>query len=348
MTKIKLLFLCVVSALMACNDVSQKGGKKPADRAIAVESMLVKRTDISNTVERTGTLQPLRRARLALQQEGLLLALPYHEGDRVEKGELLVQLDDTLTRAQLKKSEAQRRQAELDLKRLRRLQKSRVVAEEEISRAVTALDVARAEEEELRIRLQQTHLLAPFSGTISARLAEPGDTLPRFSHILTLIDTQSLLTELTLSEMVIAGVQLGDKVAITIDALGSTPLSGSVERIHPALDASSRQGTIEVRLDTLPPGAQAGQLCRATLRLNRQQRLLVPYNALRRDERGEFLYVVNAEERAERRSVVSGEHFEDQVEIRDGLSAGERIVIRGFLGLSHGSTVKYTTPREPS
>ncbi len=344
MTKIKLLFCCFLGALSACNNSPQEAAKSQRkERAVIVETTQAQRADVSHRIERNGTLRAHRRARLSLQQEGLLLALPFHEGDRVQKGELLAQLDDTLLRAQLKKSTAQRRQAELDLKRLKRLQSKRVVAEEEISRAATALDVARAEEEELRIRLQQSHLLAPFDGIISERLAEPGDTLPRFSHVLTLIDTQSLTTELQLSELVISALQVGDEVELTIDALGSQPLSGTIERIHPALDADSHQGTIEVRLNSTPHGAQPGQLCRVSLQLRRRARLLVPYNALRRDTRGEFLFVVNADNRVERRAITSGQHFGEKVEVLDGLNSSERIVTRGFLGLSAGALTRQAT-----
>ncbi len=339
MTK-RLLLLCCLFALHGCDSPPASGAKTPRSQpAVVVETTLAQRHNVARTIVRNGSLRAHREVRLSLQQEGVLLELPYHEGDRVEQGSLLAQLDDTLLRAQLKKSQAQRQQAEQDLNRLQRLQSNRVVAEDELARAVTALNVARAEEEEFRLRLQQARILAPFDGIISERLAEPGDALSPFSHVLTLIDTRRLTTTLRLSEMVLPGLRIGDEVSLTIDALGQQSFSGILQRIHPQVDEASRQGTIEVLLNPPPVGALPGQLCRVQLQLRSNDRLLVPYNALRRDTRGEFLFVVNGENRIERRSVISGLHFEEMVELLDGLSTGERIVTRGFLGLGEGSTV---------
>lgn len=341
------LFLCLL-ALAACDNQSEYMNTAPRTaKPSVVETVSAQSHDVTRTIERNGSLRALRTAALSLQQEGVLLELPYHEGDRVSKGDLLARLDDTLLRAQLKKTVAQRRQAEQDLKRLKRLQNSRVVAEDELARAATALDIARAEEEELQIRLQQTRLFAPFDGTISARLAEPGDTLPRLSHLLSLIDTYNLTTELQLSELVITGLKLGDTVSLTIDALGPQRFTGTIQRIHPLVDPASRQGTIEILLTQPPQGARPGQLCRVELSLQSHNRLLVPYIALRRDSRGEYLFVVNSENKIERREVVSGLHFDEKVELLHGLDPGEQIVTRGFLGLGEGSTVSVSNPATP-
>jgi len=327
--------------LSACDSSPTSGAKASRDKpAVLVNTVLVKQDDVSRTIERNGSLQAHREVRLSLQQEGLLLTLPHHEGDRVSQGDLLAQLDDTLLRIQLKKAQAHRRQAEQDLKRLKQLQSSRVVSEDDLARAVTALDVSRAEEEELRILLQQARITAPFDGIISQRLAEPGDSMSRFSQVLTLIDTHRLYTKLKLSDMLLTGLQLGDEVSLTIDALGPQRFSATINRIHPVVDESSRQGTIEVILNSTPAGARPGQLCRVQLQVHSSSRLLVPYSALRRDSRGEFLFTVDGNNKIKRQPIVSGLHFDEMVEILKGLNIGERIVTRGFLGLSEGSTVK--------
>lgn len=334
------LLPCLLLVLSGCNNAPENGARKArGERPVLVETVVANSVEAARTIERNGSLRAEREVKLSLQQEGALLELPFHEGDHVSQGSLLARLDDTLLRAQLKKSQAQRHQAAQDLKRLQRLQSSRVISEDELARAKTALDVARAEEEELSIRLEQARILAPFDGTISERLAEPGDAVARFSHVLTLIDTQRLSTELKVSELVLDGLQLGDEVSMTIDALGPQHYSGTLHRIHPKVDEASRQGTIEVLLNQPPQGARPGQLCRVEMTLRKNNRLLVPYNALRRDTRGEYLFVVNSEKRVERRAVISGLHFDEMVELLDGVNSGERIVTRGFLGLSEGGLV---------
>lgn len=339
----KRLALILFSLLLvsACDREPGNTAKKPSGkRETLVKTVRIEPRETQRQIERTGTLKALREVSIATQQEGILVALPHHEGDQVKQGELLLQLDDTLLRAQLRKSEAQRLQAEQDLKRLKRLQGSRVIAEEEISHATNALEVALAEEEELQIRLQQTRISAPFDGTISQRLAEPGDTLSRFQHTLSLLDTSKLTTELQLSEMALAALKPGDQVQLTIDALGNGIQNGTIERIHPVIDAQSRQGTLEIRLDTIPPGAMPGQFCRVTLLLNKSRHLLVPYKALRRDNRGEYLFTVDSDNTVQRRAVISGQHFDEQVAILEGLEESDIVVTQGFQGLAEGRRVK--------
>ncbi|MDH5785668.1 MAG: efflux RND transporter periplasmic adaptor subunit [Chromatiales bacterium] len=331
-----LLLLALLGGCGSSQEEKSPGRNKPA---LIVESTTAALMETHRTIERNATLHPLRSVNLSLQQEGVLLSLPFHEGAQVEKGAVLAKLDDTLLRAQLKKAEAQRSQAELELKRLKQLKGSSVVAENELARTTTSFNIARAEEEELTIRLKQSTLLAPFSGVIGDRLAEPGDTLPRLYHLLTLIDTSNLITTLRISELEMSGLSKGDEVGLTIDALGTPRFKGTIQRIHPMVDERSRQGTVEILLQSTPRGAMPGQLCRVELTLRSGERMLVPYNALRRDSRGEFVFVINSENRLERRSVISGLYFGERVEIMEGLSVGEQFVTRGFLGLGEGMSV---------
>ena len=214
----------------------------------------------------TGTLTARRTLRVFTQEEGRITELPRFEGDLVSQGEVLVRLDDALLRAQLDKAIATRHQAELDLKRLSGLSRKRLVSEDELARAQTAVEVAKAEESILRIRLGYTTETAPFNGVIEERLAEPGDVVSKYTHVLTLTDPASLVIELGVSGLILPQLRVGDTVEVRIDALGSRNYPGRILRIHPSLDIQSRQGTVEVTLTPVPPNAAAGQFCRVTLR----------------------------------------------------------------------------------
>lgn len=336
----KLLLLLGLSLLLtACGNDTAGGGKNRETTPLRIEAATVQRTSRSQTINRTGTLQAEREVKLITEEEGRIAELPFHEGDRVKKGELLVQIDDTQLRAELQKAAATRRQAELDVKRLTRLQHSKVVAEDELARARTALDVALAEEDLLRIRLGNTRITAPFDGVISQRLAEPGDAVAKFTHLLTLTATDTLLAELAVSELHLTGLSVGDPVTIKIDALGDQRFEGRILRIHPTVDPVTRQGIVEVRLDKPPEEAKPGQLCRVELELRPQSRLTVPFSALRRDTQGEFVFRIDDQQKAQRTPVISGIHLGDAIEIIDGVSEGDRVVSNGFLGLSDGMSV---------
>ena len=176
-----------------------KEKKKRTPQAHLVEAVTVRAEPLAYRAERTGTLRARREVRVFNQEEGRIAELPLFEGDRVVAGAVMARLDETLLRAQLDKAEAQRRQAELDLKRLQGLAAKRLASEDELARARTALEVARAEEALLRTRLGYAVIHAPFTGVVTERLAEPGDVAPRHTHLLTLMDPGSLILEARIS-----------------------------------------------------------------------------------------------------------------------------------------------------
>lgn len=308
-----------------------------------VETVVCTTRPITHTVTRTGTLRALREVRLFNQEEGRVAELPFFEGDRVADGTVVARLDDTLLRAQLAKAAATRKQAASDLERLTRLKSRAVISDDELNRADTALQVADAELDLLRARLGYSTIRAPFAGVVSERRLEPGDIAPRFTHLLTLFDPTSLVIEVTLSELLLPQVRVDGDVPVRVDALGDTPHPGRVLRVHPTVDPRTRLGLVEIALDPPPPGVKPGQLGRVALTLPAAERRVIPYPALRRDTQGEYVFRVD-EDKVRRAPVRSGLLLGDEVEIVEGLADGDRIVLRGFLGLSDGSAVREAQP----
>ncbi len=321
-----------------CQPDTKSEGEKKAERPHPVEAASVTFGATGFELERLGTLRADREVKVVTREEGRLATLAVRAGEQVEKGDLLLRLDDQLLRAELKKATAGRSQAELDVQRLEKLRGGRIISEEELARARTALEVALAEEDLLKIRLGYTEVRAPFSGAISARLAEPGDVVPRLAHVLTLTDTSELVTEVKVSELLLPEITAGEQVEVRIDALGSARHPGKVVRIHPRIDPVTRQGTVEVVLSPPPPGARPGQSCRVLLAGRAQPRLTIPFAALRRGE-GEYVFVID-EGHAQSHPVTTGLQLGERVELLDGPGEGTPVVIKGFMGLTDGTPVE--------
>jgi membrane fusion protein (multidrug efflux system) len=294
---------------------------------------------MSLNVDRTGTLRTQRDVRVFNQVEGRIELVAAYEGDQVGLGQLLVRLDASLLQAELTKARAQLKQLNLDMNRLRRLAKQRLISDEELARAETLVEIAQAEESLLKTRLGYTEIRAPFAGIITERFFKPGDVAPMHSHILTLIDPQTLYTDVEVSELLLPSLRVGGPVAVRIDALGRDSYAGKVTRIHPTVDSRTRLGRVEISLDPVPEGAHPGQLTRLHLSGEALVRLSIPFNAVRRDDSGEYVFVVN-EGKAQRRTLRAGLRIADRVEILDGLQVGELVVTKGFLGLTDGKAVQ--------
>ncbi|MDH3467979.1 MAG: efflux RND transporter periplasmic adaptor subunit [Gammaproteobacteria bacterium] len=304
-----------------------------------VELATVRSDTMRLTSVYTGSLRNRHTVRVFTQEEGRVTRLPYYEGDTAIEGDIILELDDRLLQAQLDKSLAVRREAEVSLERFQRLKKQSLVTEDEFLRAETVLEVAKAEARILRTRLSYTRVKAPFSSIVAARLAEPGDIVQRHTHVLTLVNPSSLITELDVSELLMPHIAVGDKVTVYIDALGDEQFSGLVLRIHPELDARTRQGRIEIELKPVPAAARAGQFARVTFSVEALNRKVIPFSALRRDRDGESVYRIDDTQTAHRVAVRSGERLADRVEVVEGLNTGDRVVVKGFLGLIDGTQV---------
>jgi len=360
-----------ITGLNACSQDTAKESRKP-DKAHLVESARVELVNSGVTRVRTGTLRARREINIYAQEEGRVTALPNYEGDKVSKGQIVARLDDELLRSQLARAEATRLKADQDLRRIRDLHKKKLTTEEELSRAETDLEVARADVELLNTRLSYTVIKAPISGVISNRLTEPGNVVDKHDHLLTLSDPSSLVTEVSVSELLMPYMAIDDPVKVTIDALGPSVYDGHIVRIHPTLDPVTRRGTVEMELKPVPPGARPGQLCRVEFTTRVAPRLGVPFRAIRRDDQGEYVFVlqeaaspVNAADTSDekhenkggkgdanvvvvRAGVRSGLRLGEQVEILEGLQENQQVVVRGFLGLSEGKKVKIVKPQSRS
>jgi RND family efflux transporter MFP subunit len=332
--------VALVSLVAGCgNESSGKSATRQRPPHL-VELFEIKSGQLAYTARRAGSLRALHEVKIVNEEEGRLTEVTVREGDRVAKGDVLARYDDRILRAQLDKAAATRKQAEVDYQRNRQMKAKGFVSDDAVSRAATVFEIARAEERLLAVRVENMTLTAPINGVVSKRLVEPGNATPQHTHLLTVIDPSQLITDVTVSELMLPHLKVGDPAQVRIDALGAALHEGRIVRIHPAIDPASRTGRVEVVLDPVPVGARAGQFSRVVLATGVNEQLIAPLSALQRDPQGEYVMVYRKDGTVARRGVTSGLRLGDRVEIRAGLEAGERIVAKGFIGLKPGQKVK--------
>lgn len=342
--------LCLLaSALALLAGCGAETNSKPAARAARVHLVeLAAATPgrLAYTADRAGSLRAVREVRIVNQEEGRLTDVRVREGDRVAAGDVVVRYDDRILRAELDKASATLNQSELDHERSRQLKEKGFVSDDAVQRAATAREIARAQVRLLRARVQHMTIAAPFAGVVARRLVEPGNVTSQHTHLLTVIDPSQLVTDVNVSELVMPYLEVGDPAEVRIDALGEKLHPGKIVRVHPSIDPATRTGRIEVVLNPVPRGARPGQFCRVVLSTGASEQLVVPLAALQRDVRGDFVYVYQAADgTVQRTGVASGLRLADRVEIRDGLTSGAQVVVKGFLGLAAGQRVKPVAPR---
>ncbi|MFO7603241.1 MAG: efflux RND transporter periplasmic adaptor subunit [Gammaproteobacteria bacterium] len=327
-----------VLILNGCSEPDPAKKPKARDQTVAVVS--VERGPLTIHRQSTGSLEPISRVHIINEAQGRITQLPFYPGDRVRQGQLLVQLDDAVARAELDKAIASYNQARLDLKRLERLMPRKLASEDEIARAQTAVELANAEASLRRTQLAHTRIDAPFDGIISERFKEPGDVVSLHGHILTLIDDSALKARISVSEYLLSELRNDLPVAVVIDALGEQAFAGKILRVYPAVDPASRLGTAEVLLSPVPPNARAGQLCRVTLDIHTAPLLSLPFSAIKHDSRGDYVFTVDAEGKARYTAITTGLQAGSRIQVIEGLESGARVITRGHIGLNDGKAVK--------
>ncbi|MDH3948631.1 MAG: efflux RND transporter periplasmic adaptor subunit [Gammaproteobacteria bacterium] len=323
--------------LVGCDQTQRAASRTPAPTPVEVAT--VSRSPLIAHRILTGSLQAVTTVHIFNEEEGRIVELPFYEGDAVEKDAILARIDDRLIQAELNKTEATLKQAKVDVKRLDSLYRKKLASEDELARAQTALDLARAEVSLLQTRMAHTRIKAPFSGIISERLKETGDVVPVHSHILTLFDPAQIKIVIPVSELLFSNINTGDTVEVRIDALGEQQYPATVKRIFPTIDPQTRKGMMEMQFATIPDGARPGQLCRVTVNTQTTPRRNVPFAAIRHDSQGEFVYRLTANNTVESVRVQTGILLGNQMEILEGVEVNDRVVVKGFIGLRDGKKV---------
>lgn len=338
-TAFSLTLVLFLSGIIIGCDEPVPSKKRISQTLAAVETTHAKIQSLNHKMTVTGTLEPNRTVRLYNQAQGMLVKLPFHEGDKVHEGDLLAQMDDTIFKAEYNKANATLKQAHVDYGRLEKLARKNLTSKELLIRAKTKVSLDKAEYNLQKKRLSYTQIKAPWSGIISERLAEPGDVLPLHTHFMSLIDSSSLIVKIPLSELYLSKVKQGDAITYQLDALGKQSWSGNILRIYPQINAKTRKGLIEVKLETIPENALPGQLARISLVTEKEEVLVIPLSAIRYDQQGAYVFTLINDNEIKRQNIVTGKKYPKKMEVLEGLKVSDTLVKKGLFGLRSGKKV---------
>ena len=346
-------FLMLAILLGGCGERATPAGNgaDAASAGLPVEVVRVAPRDLSRSISVSSPVEPLRQIELASQIAGVVTMLDVEEGDIVEQGATLATLDVRETRAELARGRALLREQEVNLDRLTKLRERGYIDEASLSIAQTQMEVARADVGLWETRASFGTVRAPISGMVTARYVEPGESVSQYAPLLSLAAFDQLVVRFGLSELDVAGLAPGDDVPVTIDALGAgVTLTGTLRRIMPTTESTSRLVTIEVALpDSEPAPLRLGYLARTTLVVDRRNDVLaVPISSVGLRAGGSYVMVVNDDDALERRAVEVGVSRGNWREITGGLAVGDAVVTSSPADLTPGEPVRIVRELDPA
>ncbi len=327
-----------------------------------VSTITVLRSDVPDLLEAVGTIRAEQTSQLASQAAGSIVEIRVHEGDRVNRGQLLAVIDDAQSRAAVDRATAAESAAQQEvsastsdlalaestLKRYQSLYDKKSVSPQEFDEvkaryqaALAHRDMTRAGQEQAKAAISQaltslsyTRILAPFDAVITERKADPGTLASPGLPLFTIEGVGRYRLEVTINEGDLRNVHMSESVTVSVDALEKTELKGKVVQIVPAADPGSRSFLVKIQVP-VDIRLRSGLFGRAEFARGKRSSLLIPQTAV--VERGQLqgVYALDKNNIAGLRYITLGKSAGSVVEVLAGLQEGERLVAKpGELDLN--------------
>lgn len=309
----------------------------------AVDIATVESRVISRALPLSGSIAPFVQATLKSKVGGEVEQLKLREGQDVREGDVIARVDTRNLQAQYDREAAavEKARADLELARLNRDKNRQLLEQKFISQntfeqtesayagSVASFKLAEAEARVAQINLEDAVIRAPFSGTIAKRLVQPGEKVSPDSEIVTLVDLKQMVLEAAVPAAEIPSVRVGQKVRFRVGGFGDRTFEGEVQRINPVTADNSRAIMIYIAVPNPDSALKGGMFAQGSLMLSSMQPVLaVSQRAVRDDAGVSYVYVLR-DEKIVRTPVKVGPRSEGEafVEVRDGLSAGDRVIV---------------------
>ncbi len=312
------------------------GRERPA---AAVETAAAERGSISEALMLTGTVEPYRVARLASPAEGPVADVRVREGDRVTAGEQMLSIGrEKGVGALIQSLRVALEEASENLARTRRLVEKDALPGETLDQARAGYEKIRAELVRAEEAAADHAVSAPWDGVVAHMHVRDGDFASSRMVLLEIYDPSSLVIRSAVPEKHAIAVKSGMRVDIRLDAYPGDVFAGVVERVFPQLDARLRTRSVEIR-PKKPVLMLPGMFARLALNLKTvDNAVVVPSAAIQPTPGGDAVFVVR-NGKAEKRLVETGVEADGRVEVISGVSAGDRVIVKGAVRLEDGDAV---------
>lgn len=316
-----------------------------AGAPVAVELQPVRVQPMAEEATAPGSLVAAKAVVLRPEVAGRVATIHFREGATVSKGALLLELDAAVQRAELQQARAALNLAEANARRSEELSARRFVSQGALDGARSQLESARALLALAEARLARTQIRAPFDGVLGLREVDPGDYVKEGDALVGIADIATLKVDFRLPERYLGDVRIGQTVELASEVLPALRYTATVDAIDPRIDVQGRSLRLRAHLSNPMGRLRPGGFVQVRLVLDPRPDALVVAEEALVPAPGNQLFVYRVVDgRAERVEVKAGMRREAQVEIVQGLAAGDLVVTAGQLKLRDGAPVQPVAP----
>ena len=314
---------------MALQEAEKKAAMKTEVPAVRVITLTLQAKRVEDKIDLPAEVKPYENLWVRAEVSGQVVQVLAKEGQMIEKGQVLVKLDDRDYRSRLNRIEANHKLAKLDYDRYATLAKQRITAASKLDETEARLKDLQAQQNEAKLALSRTKITSPITGRLNALKAELGDLLKGNDIVAQILQFEKVKVVVGVPESDVAAVFDLEEADVIIEALGNRKVKGRKTFLSRQPGTLARLYDLELLVDNPDGRILPGMFARVELVKEVFQRsLLIPLYAVitQGDER--FVYV-EKEGKAEKRPVELGVLVGWEVQVASGLNPGDRVIIVG-------------------
>ncbi len=308
-------------------------------RPVTVELARAETRLLQQIIEAVGTTRALHSIDIVPEVDGRLVELTIEPGKRVQKGDILARLDDTIQRADLVEAEAVLTEQRQTVERIRQLRVTNAVSQASQEESIARLAEATAAVERTRRRLEDRMIKAPFGGVVGLTNYDVGARVSEGQVLTRLDDLSEIEVEFSLPETIFAQVSRGQTLSAVSAAFPGRVFTGTIDAVDNRIDPVSRAFRTRALIPNPDSTLPAGMFLSLKLILSEAEALVVPEEAIIFQAAETYVFV-NEDGKAARRVVVTGQRLNGVIAVTSGLAPGEEVIIRGLQRVRPGSDLK--------
>jgi len=340
-----LLLLSLPVFFSGCNSKNKgQSDKASGQKAITVDAVVIQSRELENKILSTGSLIANEEVELRSEVPGRIVAINFEEGSHVNKGNLLLKIDDRELQAQLKKLQVEEKQAKDDLYRKEKLLELKAVSQEEYDKSFNTLGITQAQIDLIKTQISKTEIYAPFSGQIGLRQVSPGGFVSSATLVTRLQQLDPVKVDFAIPEKYREKIRKGTMIKFRVEGIDSS-FTGRIYAIDPKIDPSTRNLSMRALCSNTRGLLVPGAFVKVELVLDAlKEAIVIPSEAIIPQLNGEKVFLC-MEGKTKSRIILTGIRTEREVQVIEGLSKGDTVIITGLLQLREDMPVKIRSSR---
>jgi membrane fusion protein (multidrug efflux system) len=319
--------------------VASTGARSALGGSVAVLTAVVKSERLASQINALGTARANEAVEVTSKTSNTVTAVRFNDGQRVQKGQVLVEFDAAQARAELAEAEAASVESASQVKRSRELIDTRVISAAQFEQLEATMKGNEARVAAARARLSDTVIRAPFAGRVGLRHVSVGSLVNPGTAITTLDDLSVIKVDFSVPENFLASLREGLTVKATAAAFPGRDFKGIITGVESRIDPVSRSVTARANVPNPDLALKPGMFLNVSVSRDEHDALMIPEAALVPEQSRQFLFVVE-DGRAVRREVRIGRRQPGRVEVVAGLTTGDEIIVEGTQKVREGAPVR--------